>query len=238
MAADSTPSRLRAPSATGLWREGLIGFEPALLALHSVRLARQPRGDGRRVVTLPGFGASDASTAPLRAYLSRLGYRPEGWGLGRNGGDVEAFVRSMIVRIERTEPERPVPLIGWSLGGVIAREIARERPDLVEQVITFGSPVVGGPKYTRVGATYAARGADLDEIEAMVAERNRTPIRVPVTAIYTRTDGVVAWRACIDTVNPGTEHVEVRSTHLGMGIHHEVYVTIAQRLARRSMRRV
>jgi pimeloyl-ACP methyl ester carboxylesterase len=227
------PDELRPPSSSSALREGLTAIEPVLLAANSLKLARQPKGDGRRVIVLPGFGAGDISTQPLRGYLRTIGYRPTGWGIGRNDGEVETLVRVMLDRISAASRAegRPIPLLGWSLGGVIAREVARERPELVEQVITFGTPVVGGPKYTRVGATYAARGADLDAIEATVAERNRVPINVPITAIYTKGDGVVAWRACIDDFSPDVEHVEVRTTHLGLGLHHEVFAVVARKLA-------
>lgn len=224
---------IRPPSRRASLLEGLTAFEPARFAANSLRVARQPRGDGRAVVVLPGFGAGDGSTAPMRGYLRSLGYDALGWGLGRNGGDVQALTVAMLGRVDRLAERAgtKVPLIGWSLGGVIAREVARERPDLVEQVITFGSPVVGGPKYTRVGEVYRRRGANLDQIEAIVDQRNRRPITVPVTAIYTRTDGIVAWRACIDRLSPDVEHVEVRTTHLGLGVHHEVFIEVASRLA-------
>lgn len=227
---------IRPPSRQAFWREGLTAVEPALLALNGIKLARQPRGDQRAVVVLPGFGAGDLSTAPIRQYLRSIGYDARGWGLGQNTGNVASFVRTMIdlVAAVSAEQQRPVPLIGWSLGGVIVREVARERPDIVEQVITLGSPIVGGPKYTRVGQVYEARGADLDAIERVVASRNARPIRVPITVIYSKTDAVVAWQACIDHLNPQAEHVEVRTTHLGLGIHHDVFAEVAQRLNRLS----
>jgi dienelactone hydrolase len=143
---------------------------------------------------------------------------------------VAALVPQVIALTERLAVDGPVPLLGWSLGGVLARETARERPGLVSQVITMGTPVVGGPKYTLTARTYAARGADLDHIERMVAERNRVPITVPVTAIYSKNDGVVDWRACIDHHNE-VEHIEVRATHLGMGASAEVFDIVARRLA-------
>jgi pimeloyl-ACP methyl ester carboxylesterase len=129
-----------------------------------------------------------------------------------------------------------VRLIGWSLGGYLAREAARERPREIERVVTLGSPVVGGPKYTVVGHYYARQGYDLDEIEAAVAQRDRTPLKVPVTAVYSRADGVVAWRACIDSANECVEHVEVATTHLGLGFSPEVYRIVAERLAARRRR--
>jgi pimeloyl-ACP methyl ester carboxylesterase len=197
-------------------------------------LASQPRGDGEPVVVLPGYGASDASTFVLRSYLGLLGYDVHGWSLGRNGGDVSALVPKVIDRVAKLKDEasEPVSLVGWSLGGVIARETARERPDLVARVLTLGSPVVGGPKYTLVADYYRRQGFDLDAIEAAVAERNRIPLEVPVTAIFSRNDGVVAWRACVDESGGDVEHVEVATTHLGLGFAPEVFSIIAQRLAR------
>ena len=124
----------------------------------------------------------------------------------------------------------PVRLVGWSLGGYLAREAARERPDLVHQVITLGSPVVGGPKYTLAAEAYRRRGVDLDKVELQVAARNAVPLRTPVVAIYSRADAVVAWEACIDDHCPGVEHVEVSTTHLGLGFSPEVFVIIARRL--------
>jgi pimeloyl-ACP methyl ester carboxylesterase len=227
-------SMLRPPPRIGLVREPLGMLELPRLLLNGPSLAAQPRGNGEPVVVLPGFGASDTSTFVLRSYLGLLGYEARGWGLGRNTGDVRGFVPRVIALTARLAEKcgAPVRLIGWSLGGVIARETARERPDLVARVVTLGSPVVGGPKYTLVADTYRRQGFDLDAIEAAVAERNRIPIRVPVTAIYSRYDGVVAWRACVDESSASAEHVEVTTTHLGLGFAADVYRIIAQRLAR------
>jgi pimeloyl-ACP methyl ester carboxylesterase len=129
------------------------------------------------------------------------------------------------------ESGRPVSLVGWSLGGVIAREVARRRPELVRRVIPYGPPVVGGPTYTAVAGTYthevrehASRIAD--ELDA------QRPIKVPLTVIYSRRDGIVAWPACLDRTSPDVEHVEVRSTHVGMGVDPDVWAVVAERLAR------
>jgi pimeloyl-ACP methyl ester carboxylesterase len=225
------------PEPPDFWlmlREALVVRELPRLALRVPDLTRQPRGRGEMVLVLPGFGAGDASTIPLRSYLRWLGYEAHGWGLGANGGNVPTLVRHVIALVRRRAEESGarVRIIGWSLGGTLARETAREHPELVERVITMGTPVIGGPKYTAVADVYRQRGFDLDAIEAAVAERDRVPIRVPVTAIYTRSDGVVAWRACIDGSNPDVEHIEVDTTHIGLGINPEVYRIVAQRLAR------
>ena len=179
---------LRAPDPSGLWGELRGALELPRLLLRFPRLSRQPRGRGERVLVLPGYGAGDASTAVLRAYLGFLGYRPHGWALGRNHGDVPSLLPRVVGRLDALARSEggPIGVIGWSLGGYLAREAARERPAAARQVITLGSPVVGGPKYTAVAAAYRVRGVDLDAIEAEVAARNRLPLETPVAAVYSR----------------------------------------------------
>ena len=221
------------PSRWALLNESRVFWDVALSLARLPGLASQPRGAGDPVLVLPGFSAGDGSTAALRLFLRLLGHDARGWGLGTNGGDVSALLPRAIAETERcaTSTGARVRLIGWSLGGYLAREVARDRPDLVERVVTLGSPVVGGPKYTTAARTFRMRGIDLDALEAEVAEREKTPLRVPVTAIYSKRDGVVAWQACIDRCNPDVEHIEVFSSHVGLGFHAEVYALIAQRLA-------
>jgi alpha/beta superfamily hydrolase len=127
--------------------------------------------------------------------------------------------------------KQQVRIIGWSFGGFIARELARERPELIHRVITLGTPVVGGPKYTVFAARLRRKGVDLDAMEAEIASRNSITLQTPVTAIYSRADAMVAWQACIDRNGSNVEHVEVGTTHMGFGISPEVYMIIAQRLA-------
>jgi len=229
---DAVPKR---PLPLSFLLESLAWLDPLQLLLRAPELARAPRGCGEPVLVLPGFAASDASTLALRAYLRWLGYDARGWGLGTNLGDLPELVPRVIriLEAQAAAARRRVRCVGWSLGGNVARESARERPDLVERVVTLGTPAVGGPKYTGVARVYRRRGVDLDAVEARVAERERVPIRVPVTAIYSRRDGIVAWQACIDRSNPDVEHVEVGATHLGLGFHPDVYRVVADRLSRR-----
>jgi len=197
-------------------------------------LLREPRGDGAPVYVLPGFGADDRSTWPLRRYLQLLSHDVRGWSLGTNRAQVPQAIEEIGVRVEEAAGRagRPVAIVGWSLGGYIAREVARDRPGVVRRVVTFGSPVIGGPKYTTVAALASRQGWDLDEIEALVEERKQVPLRVPVTAVYSRRDGVVAWQACIDPEDGAPiEHREVASTHLGLGFSAEVYRLVARALA-------
>jgi alpha-beta hydrolase superfamily lysophospholipase len=213
--------------------EALGLAELGRLVVRAPWMLREPRGRDEPVIVLPGFGTGDGSTLSLRIYLRTLGYRVEGWGLGRNHGRVPELIPAVVELSDRiaTESGQPVRLVGWSLGGYLAREAARENPAAVARVVTLGAPVIGGPKYTAVAGFYRRLGEDLDAIEAEVAQREEVPIQVPITAIYSRSDGIVAWQACLDHSNPEVEHVEVATTHLGLGFSPEVYRIIARRLA-------
>jgi pimeloyl-ACP methyl ester carboxylesterase len=197
------------------------------------RLSSAPRGDGHLVVDIPGWRAPELTGAPLRGYLRRLGYDARGWGFGTNTGDprrdVERLSRSVLELVDAKG--EPASLVGWSLGGVIAREVARRHPDAVRRVITYGTPVTGGPRHTTVARAYR-RGPDPDAHR--VAERldPTAPIPVPLTILFSKRDGVVAWQACLDHTSPDAEHVEVSSTHIGMGIDPDVWTVVADRLAR------
>jgi pimeloyl-ACP methyl ester carboxylesterase len=191
-----------------------------------------PRGDGGPVLVAPGFALDDSWTESLRSFLAFIGYNVRGWGLGRNHGRVPVLIPALVEQAEilAEESDRPVRLIGWSLGGYLVREVARERPELVDRVVTLGAPVVGGPKYTASAPMYLKRGHDLDEIERRAAEREAVPIQVPIEAIYSRSDGIVAWRACIDHHSPHARHHEVFSSHLGLVASPVVYRLVADLL--------
>ncbi len=225
-AAAGAPKTIAPPSKL------LLALE-ARAAAWPVALLAAPRGKRQPVLVLPGLGATDRSTAALRFYLDRLGYEAHGWGLGRNvrpaGADIPAVVRE--IRRLRAASATPVTLVGWSRGGMIAREAARVAPDDIRMVITLGSPVAG------VSATNAGRawrrltGEALPtrspaEIAALAA-----PLPVPMTSIYSRGDGVVAWRACLVAEGPTAENVEVRGSHLGLGFNPAALWVVADRLA-------
>jgi hypothetical protein len=224
---------LRPPSLWTAAGESLTPFELPRLVAASPVLALQARGNGEPVMVLPGLGASNLSTGLLRGYLSWLGYTVRGWQQGRNHGGVQALLPEVVAEVRKFHLGcgGKVNIVGWSLGGVLAREIARDHPDLVGQVVTMGSPVVGGPKYTSMGPLYARRGIDLDEIEATIAARESNPIGVPVTSIYSKRDGIVGWQASIDKHTVGAENIEVSATHLGLGICPEVFKIVARKLA-------
>ncbi len=209
-----------------LWRR----FDPRLRG----EVAAAPRGEGELVLVFPGMGVGDFSTRPLRRYLRRHGFDARGWGLGRNPPDAAATLARLLPRLEALvlETRSPVALVGWSLGGVLARELARLRPDLVRAVVTLGSPVVGGLRHTAIAGFYRIQGWDIEEIDRLVGAANEIPIRVPVTAIWSRRDGIVAWQAAVDSTTPGASNLEATSCHWALGLDPEVLAVLPERLKR------
>ena len=225
-------SRPRPPAWATTFGEVTSPLEALRLSAASPRLARAPSGDGGPVVLVPGLAATDASMIPLRAFLRRKRHDARPAGLGRIVPDVDGLTGRLLdlVLAIRDETGRDrVDLVGWSLGGVVSRVAARRRPDVIGRIVTFGTPVVGGPGSTAMASRFSE--AQLRLIDAVVAQRERAPIRVPITAIWSRRDGIVSGAACIDRVTPHAENVEVRSTHLGMGIDPDVWTIVAERLA-------
>ena len=195
------------------------------------RLSAAPRGDGHLVVDIPGWRAPEVTGAPLRRYLRRLGYDARGWGFGTNTGDPRRDVERLAARVLDLVEEQgsPASLVGWSLGGVIAREVARLHPEAVRRVITYGTPVTGGAAYTTIARASGQGAVDADRVARRLDPQS--PIEVPLTVLFSRRDGVVAWQACIDHMSPHAEHVEVSSTHLGLGFDPDVWSVVADRLA-------
>jgi pimeloyl-ACP methyl ester carboxylesterase len=221
---------------------GLFLIEPArglgglaVLPLAAPWLAVAPRGDGHGVLVLPGLLASDRSTALLRRFLRSLGYVVRGWDLGRNVGPTEAVLdglpRALAALAERTGG--PVSVVGWSLGGIYARELARERPAQVRQVITLASPfALTDPRQSRADGAYRRRSR-LHASHGRLPTREQVarPISVPSTAVYSRRDGIVSWQACIEPETAVHENVEVRCGHLAFGTDLATLWLVADRLA-------
>lgn len=207
----------------------VLRWGPSWLATKARRSARP-----RTAILLPGFRAGPRSMRIMESFLRRRAHRVRDWGLGQNTGDARQLRSRLepIVAQAIARDDEPVVLVGWSLGGYIAREYAREHPDQVRKVVTLGTPVIGGPRYTATAAWYRANGHDLEQMERAVADRYAAPLRVPVTAIYSKRDGVVAWRACIDNWSPNVRHVEVSETHVGLGFAPRVLAIVAEELER------
>lgn len=229
---------IRAPSALLALTElprALAEF--GALGLAAPILATAPRGDGHPVMVLPGFVTSDRSTTVLRRFLARLGYDPHEWGLGRNLGPraIGSEGEKLIDRLGQIHAAtgRKVSLVGWSLGGVMARQLSRRSPEAVRQVITLGSPFTGTPRATNVWRAYemlAGQKIDDPEVRDQLRE-SAAPPPVPSTAIYSREDGVVAWQNCVEPSGPETDNIEVHGSHCGLGVNPAVLYAVADRLA-------
>ncbi len=229
------PQQISPPSVFNQLLEGRFAFEISMLmARLPLLIMGVPRGHGR-VIVLPGFMADDDSTFVLRGFLRRIGYTVEGWNLGRNKGPMMGYLPQLLDRVIQLSSEatgEPLYLVGWSRGGMMAREVARERPDLVKAIVTMGSPVKGSLQATSIRHWIERTiGATPQQLRTILKERQRRPITVPITAIYSKTDGVVSWEACIDDLNPQVEHRQVNASHVGMGFHPDVYRIVAQALA-------
>lgn len=226
------------PERSPTWLDLVAESRFALEWLNSRRLSRRalhdlPCGAGQPVLLLPGYGADERAMRILHARLKTLGYLPRHWGQGRNTGAVHKLLPRLAKLLQEWSAEtgQAVTLIGWSLGGYIARELARDLPDQVAGVITLGSPAVGGPKYTITANAYRKKGFDLDAIEADMAKRDVIPIRCPLTVLFSKVDGIVSWPATLDRVTPQARHIEVRSSHVGLVHDAGVFRIIARALA-------
>ncbi len=224
--------RLKPPSPLLMLLEGRAPWEWAALAAASPLLGRLPRGDGHAVLVFPGLAAPDITTLPLRKFLRKLGYDAHGWEQGLNIGARHGVVERCRERALALYEEsgRPVSLIGWSLGGVYAREIAKELPQQTRCVITLGTPFSGHPHATNAWRLYElVSGQPIDDT-ALLAQIRRPPA-VPTTSIYSRTDGIVSWTCSLNEAGPRVENVEVQASHLGMGANPLALYVIADRLA-------
>ena len=227
---------LAAPAASLLFFEQLTVAEFGAFLASSPLLRLLGRGDEHPVLVLPGFTGDDHSTRPLRWFLRTQGYWVHGWGLGRNVGPTQEIVDGVKARLRalREDHGRTVSLVGWSLGGIFARELAREFPSAVRQVITLGSPFrlrpAIGPMPSSLANALRHRHVPL-AADALAPEHERSRLSVPVTAIYTRTDGIVSWLGCIESSGECCENIEVRGTHSGLGHNPAVLIAVADRLA-------
>jgi pimeloyl-ACP methyl ester carboxylesterase len=196
-------------------------------------LISAPRGDGHHVVVIPPFGAGDALTLALRAFLRRLGYQVHKWDRSEVLG-LHRLVPVALARVRelRQTSEGRLSIIGHSLGGIYAREIARAAPEDIRDVITVGSPFAGDMKSNYVWPMYeAATGTRIDSIPTRFLEQMNEPPGVPVTAIFSKSDGVAHWSSCVERASPITENIEVMSSHIGLLHNPAVLYVIANRLA-------
>ena len=223
---------IKAPPAWMMLLEGRAPWELAATLAAWPLLIRLPNGDGHPVLVFPGLAANDLSTIPLRTFLRTLNYDPYPWNYGLNFGPRRGVLKGCIEHVKEIAGQRnmKVSLVGWSLGGIYAREVAKQIPRQIRSVITLGTPF-DGP----VEATHAAK---LFKVLSGIDPKNhpdRKTIRqlppVPTTSILSRTDGVVSWQASVNPSSEKSETIEISASHMGMGANPISFYAIADRLA-------
>ena len=223
---------IKAPNLFLMMLEGRAPWEFAALLAARPWLQRLPAGDGHPVLVFPGLGAHDFTTLPLRNFLERRGYVPYPWKQGFNFGPRNGVLQGCRDQAEAIyeRHKRPLSLIGWSLGGVYARELAKEMPERTRCVITLGTPFSGHPRATNAWRFYELMSGKSVEDEEVIAQVRGAP-PVPTTSIYSRSDGIVAWQCSVNAASPLAENVGLYASHVGMGMNPLAMVVIADRLA-------
>jgi pimeloyl-ACP methyl ester carboxylesterase len=223
---------IAAPGALLLALEGRAPWEFAASIAAAPWLRKLPKGDGHRVLVLPGLAANDLTTLPMRTFLKDRGYAALPWEQGLNLGPRAGVLDALRARVRELQrlDGRKVSLLGWSLGGVYARELAKEMPELVRCVITLGSPFAGPPQATNAWWLFE-RVSGHPEPDAQMQAALRVAPPVPTTSIYSRTDGIVAWQCSLNPPGPLAENIEVHASHIGLGLNPLAMVAIADRLA-------
>lgn len=231
----ATVEALSPPSKTLMLLEGRAVSEFGAFWLMRPWLSATPRGDGHPVLVLPGLLADDTSTRPLRGFLNSHGYKAHGWKQGRNlglRGSVEADMLARVEELYERYGGRRISLVGWSLGGLFTRQLAKIVPDKVRCMISLGSPFAGSPKATNAWRLYeAASGTKVDDDDLINDGTLEAAPPVPTTSIFSRTDGICAWQNCLNEDGPEAENIEVCGSHLGLGHHPAAVYAIADRLA-------
>lgn len=230
-----TPSSMVVPpSLVNVIREVRCIVEAGQTLL-SWRRSEQSQLDGTPVLVIPGFCATDISTWALRSQVARCGGQPSGWGLGMNRGPRSGVVERLGVRLQTLAARagKPVAIVGWSLGGLLARLVASHHREAVSQVITLGSPLTADPNATRLGPLFRLLSGNIPEtqIDTMLKQAQT----VPVTSIFSRSDGVVAWQASAHAKGQ-VRAMEVESSHLGMACNRSVLDLVVGLIAERSGR--
>jgi pimeloyl-ACP methyl ester carboxylesterase len=233
----SAQSAARPPHRLLMLAEGRALFEYASFIATRPLLANLPKGDGHPVLVLPGFMASDGSTAPMRRLLKDLGYQAHAWELGRNVRIDTERVRQMeelLLRIHKDSGQK-ISIVGWSLGGVFARELAKLQPEAVRQVISLGSPISDDRNHTNATRLFEfLNGKNPEPVRDGHFQSLGEAPPVPTTSILTRTDGIVHWRGSVQHPDLGhaqTENIEVHASHVGLGVNPSVMIALADRLA-------
>jgi len=227
---------IKKPSLFLLALESRVGLEIAAHLAFTPYYKTLPSGNGRTVLVIPGFGSNDSGTALLRQFLKRKNYHAVGWGLGTNNGSskrIREALFNMVANLHNSSDEK-VTIIGWSLGGLYARELGRKFPDHVHSVITLGTPFTGDPDANNVSriVNFFSKKTEVPKVTSTDAFREKSkPLPVPSTAIFSKTDGIVAWQCSLEQEAVNTQNIAVISSHLGLPFNPLVMRAIAKTLA-------
>lgn len=216
--------RVKPPHAMYTMAEGSRAFAEYLSFYAMKRsLASAPRGNGAPVLVLPGLMVGDVTTVPLRRLLTDHGYVPYAWGLGANVGPTRRIVDGLDALLDRATSThgRPVSVVGWSLGGLLGRDLALRHPDEVDRLITLGCPLgITHTRQSRAAFVYnVCARFHLPEYAFDDWKRQPVPETLPTTSIYSRSDGISHWRTCLLPPGPLWENVEVVGSHNGLGFN-------------------
>jgi hypothetical protein len=197
-----------------------------------------PEGDGHPVLVLPGFLTTDHFTSTLRRCIDEKGYKTYAWEGGLNTGfndRTAQHLRGQLEKIYKENGNRKVSIVGHSLGGIYARELAREFPHMVRCVVTMGSPagMIGKPGAAApvVGHLYEMFNPASGHNDLDLQVRGQTPPPVPTTSIYSRQDGIVHWKACLNPATPKAENIAVSGGHLGIVLNVPAIAAVLDRLS-------
>jgi pimeloyl-ACP methyl ester carboxylesterase len=238
----TSSSKIAAPSIFKMMMEGRAPWEfGATLAtwpLMQYALKNVPQGDGHAVVVFPGLAANDFSTVPLRGFLQKLGYQPHGWHQGVNLGPRQGVIEIAAEQVAKiyNSTGKPVSLIGWSLGGIYARELAKQMPEKIRGVMTLGTPFAGPPSATNAWWIYQlANGKHSIDETLQLSLKDSPP--VPTSSVYSKSDGIVAWQCSVqEAAHAGAdfENIELIASHFGIGFNPLAWYVIADRLAQQN----
>ena len=212
--------------------EGFRSFFEFLSCLYFLAFYKYTKqGNGQPVMVVPGLLGSDTSTGLLRKFITKLGYIAYGWGLGRNLGNMEDL-KLLTKKIEdiHQKHQQKVILIGWSLGGIYVRELAKANPEWIAQIFTLGSP------FANLDAPNHAKWVfnlfnDMDKIDPVLRNQIPNHAAVPTTAIYSKQDGIVPWQACMEQKEDDWhKNIEVSGSHFGFTMNTAVFEIIKKSL--------
>ena len=227
---------IKKPSLFWYFTEGVRSFVEFIQCFFFLRsYSFKTVGDGHPVLVVPGLICTDFSTRLLRKFINKLGYTAYGWELGRNMGNLKDLtdlkrLQGRIDIISKKHNNQKITLIGWSMGGIYVREIAKMQPEMFDQVITMGSPFADTNAPTNVTFFYNLI-ADTKSFDKTWRDTVPNPAPIRTTAIFSKQDGLVPWQVCREKVEDDShQNIEVKGSHWGFVVNKTVFNLIANQL--------